>query len=89
VRFAPLQTVIRFGEYCVSFITYARTPNAADIANNGIMFASNDRVGAACKYDYGKCWGFVMAALIMVSTLDVVNSFRRKIVFCYEKMDCS
>jgi APA family basic amino acid/polyamine antiporter len=23
------------------------TPNAADIANNGIMFASNDRVGAA------------------------------------------
>jgi APA family basic amino acid/polyamine antiporter len=24
-----------------------RNPNAADIANNGIMFASNDRVGAA------------------------------------------
>jgi APA family basic amino acid/polyamine antiporter len=31
-----------------------RNPNAADIANNGIMFASNDR-GGGCKYDYGKC----------------------------------
>jgi hypothetical protein len=35
------------------------------------MFASNDRGGGGCKYDYGKCWCFVMAALIMVSTFDV------------------
>jgi APA family basic amino acid/polyamine antiporter len=48
------------------FITNARNSNAADIAN-GIMFASNDRVERGGKYDYGKCWCFVMAALIMVS----------------------
>jgi APA family basic amino acid/polyamine antiporter len=29
------------------------TPGASDIAGNGIMFASNDRVGAAAAYDYG------------------------------------
>jgi APA family basic amino acid/polyamine antiporter len=45
------------------------TPNAADIANNGIMFASNDRVGAAAaSMIMGNIGVFVMAALIMVST---------------------
>jgi APA family basic amino acid/polyamine antiporter len=32
---------------------HARNPNAADIANNGIMFASNDRVGAAAAMIMG------------------------------------
>jgi APA family basic amino acid/polyamine antiporter len=45
------------------------TPDAAGIAGNGIMFASNDRVGAAAA---GMIMGngsvFIMAALIMVST---------------------
>jgi APA family basic amino acid/polyamine antiporter len=31
----------------LALFTNARNPNAADIASNGIMFASNDRVGAA------------------------------------------
>jgi APA family basic amino acid/polyamine antiporter len=45
------------------------TPNAADIASNGIMFASNDRVGAAAaSMIMGNVGVFVMAALIMVST---------------------
>jgi APA family basic amino acid/polyamine antiporter len=44
-------------------------PNAADIASNGIMFASNDRVGAAAaSMIMGNVGVFVMAALIMVST---------------------
>ncbi|NGY38324.1 amino acid permease [Flavobacterium sp. XN-5] len=45
------------------------TPDAAGISGNGIMFASNDRVGAAAA---GMIMGngsvFIMAALIMVST---------------------
>ncbi|CAM3989399.1 APC family permease [Flavobacterium sinopsychrotolerans] len=45
------------------------TPNATDIAGNGIMFASNDRVGAAAaSMIMGNVGVFVMAALIMVST---------------------
>ncbi|MBG6111095.1 APA family basic amino acid/polyamine antiporter [Flavobacterium sp. CG_9.10] len=45
------------------------TPNASDIASNGIMFASNDRVGAAAaSMIMGNIGVFVMAALIMVST---------------------
>ncbi|MDI5897304.1 APC family permease [Flavobacterium yafengii] len=45
------------------------TPNAADIASNGIMFASNDRVGAAAaSMIMGNVSVFVMAGLIMVST---------------------
>ena len=45
------------------------TPNATDIASNGIMFASNDRVGAAAaSMIMGNVGVFVMAALIMVST---------------------
>ncbi|MFV8336814.1 APC family permease [Flavobacterium sp. RSP29] len=45
------------------------TPNAADIASNGIMFASNDRVGAAAaSMIMGNIGVFVMAGLIMVST---------------------
>jgi hypothetical protein len=35
------------------FIANARNPNAADIANNGIMFASNDRVYAAASMIMG------------------------------------
>ncbi|MFN7100760.1 MAG: APC family permease, partial [Flavobacterium sp.] len=45
------------------------TPAATDIAANGIMFASNDRVGAAAaSMIMGNASVFVMAALIMVST---------------------
>lgn len=45
------------------------TPTATDIAANGIMFASNDRVGAAAaSMIMGNASVFVMAALIMVST---------------------
>lgn len=45
------------------------TINSADIASNGIMFASNDRVGAAAaSVIMGNIGVFVMAALIMVST---------------------
>ena len=45
------------------------TPGATDIVNNGIMFASNDRVGAAAAgMIMGNVSVFVMAALIMVST---------------------
>ncbi|MFV8369307.1 APC family permease [Flavobacterium sp. LB2R40] len=45
------------------------TPNATDIAGNGIMFASNDRVGAgAASMIMGNVGVFVMAGLIMVST---------------------
>jgi APA family basic amino acid/polyamine antiporter len=45
------------------------TPNAADIASNGIMFASNDRVGAAAaSVILGNIGVFVMAGLIMIST---------------------
>ncbi len=45
------------------------TPNAADIAGNGIMFAGNDRVGAAAaSMIMGNVSVFVMAGLIMVST---------------------
>jgi APA family basic amino acid/polyamine antiporter len=36
-----------FSSGLFGFVTNARNSNAADIANNGIMFASNDRVGAA------------------------------------------
>ncbi|MBQ0908081.1 amino acid permease [Flavobacterium sp. F-328] len=45
------------------------TPAATDIAASGIMFASNDRVGAAAaSMIMGDVSVFVMAALIMVST---------------------
>ncbi len=45
------------------------TPAATDIAANGIMFASNDRVGAAAaSMIMGDVSVLVMAALIMVST---------------------
>lgn len=45
------------------------TPNAVDIAGKGIMFASNDRVGAAAaSMIMGNVSVFVMAGLIMVST---------------------
>ncbi|HLF52060.1 APC family permease [Flavobacterium sp.] len=45
------------------------TPNASDIFNSGIMFASNDRIGAAAaSMIMGNVGVFVMAALIMVST---------------------
>jgi APA family basic amino acid/polyamine antiporter len=45
------------------------TPDAAGIAGNGIMFASNDRVGAAAAgMIMGNSSVFIMAALIMVST---------------------
>lgn len=45
------------------------TSAATDIAANGIMFASNDRVGAAAaSMIMGDVSVFVMAALIMVST---------------------
>ena len=45
------------------------TPGLTDVANNGIMFASNDRVGAAAaSMIMGNMSVFVMAALIMVST---------------------
>ncbi len=45
------------------------TPAATDIAGNGIMFASNDRVGAAAASMFmGNLGVFVMAGLIMVST---------------------
>ncbi|RTY92376.1 APC family permease [Flavobacterium sp. GT3R68] len=44
-------------------------PNTVDVAGNGIMFASNDRVGAAAaSVIMGNVGVFVMAALIMVST---------------------
>lgn len=44
-------------------------PAATDAFNNGIMFASNDRVGAAAAgMIMGNVSVFVMAALIMVST---------------------
>jgi APA family basic amino acid/polyamine antiporter len=43
-------------------------PSAGDAFSNGIMFASNDRVGCCCWYDHGEYKCFVMAALIMVST---------------------
>ena len=45
------------------------TPAATDISANGIMFSSNDRVGAAAaSMIMGNVSVFVMAALIMVST---------------------
>jgi APA family basic amino acid/polyamine antiporter len=45
------------------------TPGASDIAGNGIMFASNDRVGAAAAgMIMGNSSVFIMAGLIMVST---------------------
>lgn len=45
------------------------TPDAVDISGNGIMFASNDRVGAAAAgMIMGNSSVFIMAALIMVST---------------------
>ena len=45
------------------------TPDAANAFENGIMFASNDRVGAAAAgMIMGNVSVFVMAALIMVST---------------------
>lgn len=45
------------------------TPYAADISSSGIMFASNDRVGAAAaSMIMGNIGVFVMAGLIMVST---------------------
>jgi APA family basic amino acid/polyamine antiporter len=46
-------------------------PGASDIAGNGIMFASNDR-GAAAAGMMGNSSVFIMAGLIMVSTLDVI-----------------
>ncbi len=45
------------------------TPDANNVIENGIMFASNDRVGAAAaSMIMGNVSVFVMAALIMVST---------------------
>jgi len=45
------------------------TPDSATVAENGIMFASQDRVGAAASnIIMGNVGVFVMAALIMVST---------------------
>jgi hypothetical protein len=53
--------------------THAWHPGASDIAGNGIMFASNDRVGAAAAgMIMGNSSVFIMAGLIMVSTLDVI-----------------
>jgi APA family basic amino acid/polyamine antiporter len=51
--------------------THAWHPGASDIAGNGIMFASNDR-GAAAAGMMGNSSVFIMAGLIMVSTLDVI-----------------
>ena len=45
------------------------TPYEADVSSSGIMFASNDRVGAAAaSMIMGNIGVFVMAGLIMVST---------------------
>lgn len=45
------------------------TPNGATVADSGIMFAAQDRVGAAAaSVMMGNIGVFVMAALIMVST---------------------
>ncbi|UQD57388.1 APC family permease [Flavobacterium sp. K5-23] len=45
------------------------TPNSTNVLDSGIMFASNDRVGAAAaSMIMGNVSVFVMAALIMVST---------------------
>ncbi len=45
------------------------TPGATDVSNSGIMFASNDRVGAAAaSMIMGNVSVFFMAGLIMIST---------------------
>ncbi|MCW3103013.1 MAG: amino acid transporter [Bacteroidetes bacterium] len=49
-------------------------PNAADVIGQGIMFPSNDRVGAAAaSVIFGDPAVYIMAALIMVSTFGCNN----------------
>jgi len=53
----------------LSLLPIHGTPNSSDIVSNGIMFASNDRVGAAAaSMIMGNTGVFVMTALIMIST---------------------
>jgi APA family basic amino acid/polyamine antiporter len=51
----------------ISSLPMHGTPGASDIAGNGIMFASNDRVGAAAGMIMGNSSVFIMAGF-MVST---------------------
>ena len=53
----------------LSLLPMHGTPNSNDVVANGIMFASNDRVGAAAaSMIMGNTGVFVMTALIMIST---------------------
>lgn len=53
----------------LSLLPMHGTPNSNDVVANGIMFASNDRVGAAAaSMIMGNTGVFVMSALIMIST---------------------
>lgn len=53
----------------LSLLPLHGTPNSNDVVANGIMFASNDRVGAAAaSMIMGNTGVFVMTALIMIST---------------------
>lgn len=53
----------------LSLLPIHGTPNSSAIVSNGIMFASNDRVGAAAaSMIMGNTGVFVMTALIMIST---------------------
>ena len=70
-----LGTVIVTVVYVLANVAYLAllpmqgTPGATDVIGNGIMFANNDRVGAAAaSMILGNVSVFVMAGLIMVST---------------------
>lgn len=53
----------------LSLLPLHGTPNSNEVVVNGIMFASNDRVGAAAaSMIMGNTGVFVMTALIMIST---------------------
>ena len=58
----------------LSLLPMHGTPNSNDVVANGIMFASNDRVGAAAaSMIMGNTGVFVMTALIMISTFGCIS----------------
>ncbi|MFL5762329.1 MAG: APC family permease [Bacteroidia bacterium] len=58
----------------LSLLPLSGTPDAADAAGQGIMFANNQRVGAAAaSMIFGAPGAYIMAGLIMVSTFGCNN----------------
>ncbi|HWB62626.1 MAG TPA: amino acid permease [Chitinophagales bacterium] len=71
----------------LKLLPFFGTPNAADIAGNGLQFPVHDRVGtAAATMIFGNAATVIMALLIMVSTFGCNNGIVLASVRVYQAM---